>query len=149
MGYCTPEQTEKFLEQVPAVEKAMVDNDIILIKYWLNVSVDEQTRRLENRIEDPRKIWKLSPTDLKSYRRHFDYCQARDAMLAASDTAWAPWFVVDNDDKKRGRLNIISHLLSRIPYEALPPSDVTMPRRPTPRGYVATDLPIHWIPTPF
>ena len=86
MGYCTREQSEKFLEQVPAVEKAMVDNGIILIKYWLNVSVDEQTRRLESRIEDPRKIWKLSPTDLKSYSRHYDYCRARDAMLAATDT---------------------------------------------------------------
>ena len=120
MGYCTPEQSEKFIEQVPAVEKAMVDNGIILIKYWLNVSVDEQTRRLENRIEDPRKIWKLSPTDLKSYSRHYDYCRARDAMLAATDTGWAPWYVVDNNDKKRGRLNIISHLLSQIPYEPLP-----------------------------
>jgi polyphosphate kinase 2 len=149
MGYCTTEQTEKFLEQVPAVEKAMVDNNIILIKYWLNVSVDEQTRRLENRIDDPRKIWKLSPTDLKSYSRHFQYCRARDAMLASTDTAWAPWFVVDNDDKKRGRLNIISHLLSRIPYEPMRPSDVAMPKRPRPNGYVAPALPIRWIPTPF
>ena len=116
MGYCTPEQTERFLEQLPAVEKAMVDNGIILIKYWLNVSVDEQTRRLGNRIEDPRKIWKLSPTDLKSYSRHFAYCQARDAMLAATDTPWAPWWVADNNDKKRGRLNIISHSLTQVPY---------------------------------
>ena len=111
----------------------MVDNGIILVKYWLNVSVDEQARRLESRIEDPRKIWKLSPTDLKSYSRHYEYCRARDAMLAATDTGWAPWFVADNDDKKRGRLNIISHLLSQIPYEPLPPHDVKMPRRPSPR----------------
>ncbi len=149
MGYCTPEQSEKFLEQVPAVEKAMVDNGIILLKYWLNVSVDEQTRRLESRIEDPRKIWKLSPTDLKSYSRHYDYCRARDAMLAATDTGWGPWFVVDNDDKKRGRLNIISHLLSQIPYEPLPPDDVKMPRKPSPHGYVEPNLPLHRIPTPF
>ncbi len=149
MGYCTREQTAKFLEQVPAVEKAMVDNGIILVKYWLNVSVDEQTRRLENRIEDPRKIWKLSPTDLKSYSRHYDYCRARDAMFAATDTAWAPWFVADNNDKKRGRLNIISHLLSQIPYEPLPPQDVKMPRKPSARGYVEPDLPLHHIPTPF
>ena len=149
MGYCTPEQTERFLEQVPAVEKAMVDNGIILIKYWLNVSVDEQTRRLGNRIEDPRKIWKLSPTDLKSYSRHYDYCRARDAMLAATDTAWAPWFVADNDDKKRGRLNIISHLLSQIPYTPLPPQDVKMPRKPSARGYVEPDLPLRRVPTPF
>ena len=149
MGYCTREQSEKFIEQVPAVEKAMVDNGIILIKYWLNVSVDEQTRRLESRIEDPRKIWKLSPTDLKSYSRHYDYCRARDAMLAATDTGWAPWYVVDNDVKKRGRLNIISHLLSQIPYEPLPPRDVKMPRKPTARGYADPGLPLHHIPTPF
>jgi polyphosphate kinase len=149
MGYCTPEQTARFLEQAPAVEKAMVDNGIILIKYWLNVSVDEQTRRLGNRIEDPRKIWKLSPTDLKSYSRHFDYCRARDAMLAATDTQWAPWFVADNDDKKRGRLNIISHLLSQIPYTPLPPQDVKMPRKPSARGYTEPDLPLRRVPTPF
>ena len=149
MGYCTREQSEKFIEQVPAVEKAMVDNGIILIKYWLNVSVDEQTRRLESRIEDPRKIWKLSPTDLKSYSRHYDYCRARDAMLAATDTGWAPWYVVDNDVKKRGRLNIISHLLSQIPYEPLPPNDVKMPKKPTARGYADPGLPLHHIPTPF
>ena len=149
MGYCTPEQTAKFLEQVPAVEKAMVDNAIILIKYWLNVSVDEQTRRLESRIEDPRKIWKLSPTDLKSYSRHYDYCRARDTMLSATDSAWAPWFVADNDDKKRGRLNIISHLLSQIPYKPLPPHDVKMPKKPSAHGYAEPDLPLHRIPTPF
>ena len=150
MGYCTQEQTQRFLDMTPAVEKAMVDNDIILIKYWLNVSVEEQTRRLSNRITDPRKIWKLSPTDLKSYSKHYDYCRARDAMLAATDTSWAPWFVVDNDDKKRGRLNIISHLLSQIPYEPLPPSDVKMPRKPSPRGYALSEAaPLHHIPTPF
>jgi polyphosphate kinase 2 len=148
MGYCTPEQTQRFLDQAPAVEKAMVDNGIILLKYWLNVSVDEQTRRLGNRITDPRKIWKLSPTDLKSYSRHYDYCRARDAMLAATDTAWAPWFVVDNDDKKRGRLIIISHLLSQIPYTSLPPQDIRMPKKPSARGYVEPDRPLHRIPTP-
>lgn len=149
MGYCTPEETARFLAMTPAVEKAMVDNGIIVIKYWLNVSVDEQTRRLSNRIKDPRKIWKLSPTDLKSYSRHYDYCRARDAMLAATDTSWAPWFVVDNNDKKRGRLNIISHLLSQIPYEAVPPENITMPEKPKADGYVEPDLPLHRIPTPF
>jgi len=147
MGYCTPEQTQRFLEMVPLVEKAMVDNGIILIKYWLNVSVEEQTRRLENRIEDPRKIWKLSPTDLKSYSRHYDYCRARDAMFAATDTAWAPWFVANNDDKKRGRLNIISHLLSQIPYEPMAPPDARMPRKPSPGEYVEPDLPLRRVPT--
>jgi len=149
MGYCSPEQTEKFLEQVPMVERAMVDNGIILLKYWLNVSVDEQTRRLENRIEDPRKIWKLSPTDLKSYSRHFEYCRARDAMLAATDTAWAPWFIADNNDKKRGRLNIISHLLSQIPYEPLALPDTRMPKKPSARGYTEPDLPLRRVPTLF
>jgi len=149
MGYCTQEQTQRFLEMVPLVEKAMVDNGIILIKYWLNVSVEEQTRRLENRIEDPRKIWKLSPTDLKSYSRHYDYCRARDAMFAATDTAWAPWFVANNDDKKRGRLNIISHLLSQIPYTTLPPQQVTMPKKPSARGYVEPNLPLRRLPPPF
>jgi len=149
MGYCTQEQTDKFLRMVPAVEKAMVESGIILIKYWLNVSVDEQTRRLSNRIDDPRKVWKLSPTDLKSYSRHYKYCQARDAMLAATDTSWAPWFVADNNDKKRGRLNIISHLLTQVPYAPLPPSDVAMPKRPTPRGYVEPSMPLHRVPALF
>ena len=149
MGYCTPAQSKAFIEQVPAVEKAMVDNGIILIKYWLNVSIDEQARRLEARIEDPRKIWKLSPTDLKSYSRHYAYCEARDTMLAATDTGWAPWFVVENDNKKRGRLNIITHLLGQIPYEPLPARDVSMPRKPTGRGYVDPHLALHRVPTPF
>ena len=95
----------------------MVDDGIILIKYFLNVSRDEQTRRLESRIDDPRKIWKLSPTDLKSYGRRYAYLRARDTMIVQTGSGWAPWHVVDNDDKKRGRLNIITHLLSQIPYE--------------------------------
>src|SRR6478752_10839494 len=111
MGYCTPQQTERFLEQVPGVEKAMVESGIILLKYWLEVSPEEQTRRLESRIDDPRKVWKLSGMDLKSYNRWYDYSRARDAMFLASDTAWAPWFVARSDDKERARLNIISHLL--------------------------------------
>ena len=149
MGYCTPEQTRRFLEQVPAVEKAMVENGIILLKYWLNVSVREQTRRLEDRIEDPRKIWKLSPTDLTSYTRHYEYCRARDAMLAATNTPWAPWYVADNDDKKRGRLNVIAHLLSHIPYTALPPQTVKMPRPPRPRGYIEAHLQVPQVPQLF
>ena len=104
MGFCTPEETERFLELAPGVEKAMADNGILLLKYWLEVSPDEQTRRLESRIHDPRKIWKLSDLDLKSYSRWYDYSRARDAMFAATDTAWAPWYVAHTDDKKRGRL---------------------------------------------
>ena len=120
MGFCTEEQTQRFLQMTPMVEKAMVDSGIILLKYWLEVSPEEQTRRLEARIEDGRKIWKLSPMDLLSYSRWYDYSRARDAMFAATDTAWAPWFVARSDDKKRARLNIIRHLLSRIPYEDVP-----------------------------
>ena len=101
----------------------MVDSGIILIKYWLEVSADEQTKRLKGQIDDPRKIWKLSDMDLKSYGRWYDYSRARDDMFAATDTAWAPWFVANNDDKKRGRLNIISHLLSQFPYQPLPKAE--------------------------
>ncbi len=149
MGFCTPEQTERFLEQTPGVEKAMVDSGIILIKYWLEVSPKEQTRRLEGRIHDPRKIWKLTDMDLKSYSRWYDYSRARDAMLAATDTPWAPWYVAHTDDKKRGRLNIISHLLSRVPYEPLDLPDVRLPKRQGPGKYVEPDLPLKDIPTPF
>ena len=149
MGYCTPEETKRFLEMVPFVEKAMVDDGIILIKYFLNVSRDEQNRRLESRIDDPRKVWKLSPTDLKSYSRRFDYLRARDAMIAATSSGWGPWHIVDNDDKKRGRLNIITHLLSQIPYEPLAHPDVELPPRQKAGGYRETELPLRHIPTPF
>jgi polyphosphate kinase 2 len=149
MGFCTPEQTARFLEQVPQVEKAMVDSGIILLKYWLEVGPDEQTRRLESRIHDPRKIWKLSDMDLLSYSRWFDYSRARDAMFAASDTAWAPWYVADTDDKQRGRLNIITHLLSQLPYEPAEMKDITLPKRQRPGGYVEPNLPLRRIPTPF
>jgi polyphosphate kinase len=146
MGFCTPEQTERFLQLTPAVEKAMVDSGIILIKYWLEVGADEQTRRLESRMDDPRKVWKLTDMDLKSYSRWYDYSQARDAMLAATDSAWAPWWVAHTDDKKRGRLNIITHLLSQVPYEPLSPRKVTLPRRQKPGAYVEPDLPLRYVP---
>ena len=149
MGFCKPEETERFLELAPAVEKAMVDSGILLLKYWLEVSPDEQTARLEGRINDPRKIWKLSDMDLKSYSRWYDYSRARDAMFETTDTAWAPWFVAHTDDKKRGRLNIISHLLSQVPYKPLAPRDVTLPKRQGARGYVEPELPLRYIPTPF
>ena len=149
MGFCTPEETQRFLDLVPGTEKAMADSGILLLKYWLEVSPDEQTRRLESRIHDPRKIWKLSGMDLKSYSRWYDYSRARDAMFAATDTAWAPWFIARTDDKKRGRLNIISHLLSQVPYKPLTHRDITLPRRQRPGGYVEPDLPLRHIPTPF
>ncbi|HKA94914.1 MAG TPA: polyphosphate kinase 2 [Streptosporangiaceae bacterium] len=149
MGFCTPQETERFLELVPAVEKAMADNGILLLKYWLEVSPDEQTRRLESRIHDPRKIWKLSDMDLKSYSRWYDYSRARDAMFAATDTAWAPWYIAYTDDKQRGRLNIISHLLGQVPYKPLAHRDITLPRRQQARGYAERDLPLRYIPTTF
>ena len=149
MGFCTPEESERFLAQVPAVEKAMVDSGILLIKYWLEVSADEQTRRLESRMQDARKIWKLSDMDLKSYSRWYDYSKARDAMFAASDTAWGPWYIANTDDKQRGRLNIISHLLSLIPYEPLTRPEVELPKRQRPGGYVEPHLDLRHVPTPF
>jgi polyphosphate kinase 2 len=151
MGFCTPEETERFLELVPGVEKAMADTGILLLKYWLEVSAGEQTRRLESRIHDPRKIWKLSDLDLKSYSRWYDYSRARDAMFAATDTGWAPWYVAHTDDKKRGRLNIISHLLGQVPYKPLAHRDITLPRRQRPGGYAEPDVPLPsgHIPTPF
>ena len=149
MGFCKPEETERFLELAPAVEKTVVDSGILLLKYWLEVSPTEQTRRLERRIKDPRKVWKLSDMDLKSYSRWYDYSRARDAMLAATDTAWAPWYVAVTDDKQRGRLNIISHLLSQVPYKPLAQKDVTLPKRQRAGGYVEPQLPLRYIPTPF
>ncbi len=140
MGFCTPEQTERFLEAVPAVEQAMIDSGIILVKYWLEVSAEEQTRRLTSRINDPRKTWKLTPMDLRSYRHWFDYSRARDAMFRASDTGWAPWYVADTNDKKRGRLNVISHLLSVIPYTPAEAREIKLPRRQARGGYVEAEL---------
>lgn len=149
MGFCTEEQTERFLRMVPLAERAMVDSGIILLKYWLEVSPEEQTRRLEGRIEDGRKIWKLSPIDLQSYSRWYDYSRARDAMFAATDTEFAPWFVARSDDKKRARLNIIRHLLSQIPYEELPRERVVLPKRQKPHGYKEPDYPFKVIPEPY
>ena len=149
MGFCSPEQTERFLEMAPGIEKAMVDSGILLLKYWLEVGQDEQGRRIESRIDDPRKVWKLSDMDLLSYSRWYDYSRARDAMFASTDNAWAPWYVARADDKKRARLNIISHLLSRVPYEPLAERDVVLPDRQKAGDYVQPDLPLRHIPTPF
>jgi polyphosphate kinase len=129
MGFCTEEQAQKFLRAVPMVEKAIVDSGIILLKYWLEVSPEEQTRRLEERITDGRKVWKLSPMDLKSYSRWYGYSRARDEMFAATDTDLAPWYVAKSDDKRRARLNIITHLLGRIRYKRVPRKDVKLSGR--------------------
>ena len=149
LGFCTPEQTERFLEQVPAVERAMVESGIILLKYWLEVGPEEQTRRLKSRIDDPRKVWKLSEMDLKSYSRWEDYSRARDAMFRASDMEWAPWYVVDTNDKKRARLNIISHMLDQISYTPLKYRQVELPPRQSADGDTKTDTQLRHIPTPF
>jgi len=149
MGFCTPEQTRRFLNVLPLFEKAMVDSGIILIKYWLEVSPEEQTRRLESRIHDGRKIWKLSPMDLKSYGRWYDYSRARDEMFRATDTAWAPWFVCHSDDKRRARLNILSHLLAQIPYEELPRDKIKLPKRQKQKGYAAPAYPFKLVPEKF
>jgi len=149
MGFCTEEQAKRFLEIIPGFERLMVDSGIILIKYWLEVSMEEQTRRLEARVDDGRKIWKLSPMDLKSYSRWYDYSRARDDMFAATDTAWAPWFVTHSDDKKRARLNIIRHLLAQIPYEELPREKVKLPERQKPRDYRESQHPLRIIPAVY
>ncbi|KAB0491214.1 polyphosphate kinase 2 [Pseudomonas vancouverensis] len=150
MGFCTEAQTDTFLNMVaPRVEQALVESGIILLKYWLEVSEEEQTRRLKGRITDGRKIWKLSPMDLKSYSRWYDYSRARDAMFAATDTEFAPWRVAVSDDKRRARLNIISDVLTRIPYEEVPRSKVKLPKRQARGDYREPNYPFKFIPQKF
>jgi polyphosphate kinase len=141
MGFCSQEQAQDFLKAAPLIEKAIVNSGIILLKYWLEVSEEEQTRRLESRIDDGRKLWKLSPMDLKSYSRWYDYSRARDEMFAATDTAWAPWYVVRSDDKRRARLNLITHLLQQIPYKQAPREKIKLPKRQKPGDYKEPDYP--------
>jgi polyphosphate kinase len=148
MGFCTPEQVKRFLMATPLVERAMVESGIILIKYWLEVSPQEQQRRLADRIDDGRKVWKLSPMDVKSFTRWDDYTEARDEMFAATDSSWAPWYVARSEDKKRVRLNVISHLLERVPYKEVPVEKVKLPKRRV--GKVkAADHPSKWVPERF
>lgn len=135
MGFCTEEQAKYFLRMCPEVEDAFVNSGIILIKYWFEVGQEEQTRRFMSRIDDGRKIWKLSPMDLESHRRWYDYSRARDDMFAATDTEVAPWYIVDADDKRRARLNCIAHFLSLIPYQEIPREKVSLPKRQKPNGY--------------
>ncbi|MCU0726920.1 MAG: polyphosphate kinase 2 [Planctomycetes bacterium] len=129
MGFCSEEQHQRFLELCPVVEKFIVDGGIKLIKIWLEVSDDEQKRRFEARIEDPLRQWKLSPMDLPSRSRWFDYSRARDQMLKATDTKWAPWYILRSDDKKRARLNCLAHILNQIPWQKLPREKVRLPKR--------------------
>lgn len=147
MGFCTPAQVERFLEVAPGFEKAMCESGIVLLKYWLEVSEKEQERRLEARIGDGRKIWKLSPMDVKSFSRWYDYSRARDDMFQATDTPWAPWHVLRSDDKKRARLNLISHLLKQFPYEDVPREKIKLPKRQDPDGYVEPNYPYKFVPS--
>jgi polyphosphate kinase 2 len=146
LGYCTDEQYQGFLRIVPETERVVIQSGITLIKYWLEVSQEEQSRRFEERIHDGRKTWKLSPQDLEAHRRWYDYSRARDAMFAATDTLEAPWHVIDADDQKRARLNCIAHLLSQIPYEAVPSKLVHLPKRQDAEGYVEPNWRRHPIP---
>jgi polyphosphate kinase 2 len=135
MGFCTEQQAKEFLTMAPAVEKAIVHSGVILLKYWLDVSMEEQTRRLQSRIDDPRKIWKLSPMDLKSYSHWHDYTKARDEMFAATDTAWAPWYFVDSNDKKTARLGILRHILRKVPHDKVKGEKIKLPKRGKAHGY--------------
>lgn len=140
MGFCSEEQYKSFLKGCPPFENTLVNNGIILLKYWLDVSEKEQHRRFVARITDPTKRWKLSPMDLESHRRWYDYSRARDAMLAATDTVTAPWYLVPSDDKKRARLNCIAHLLSCVPYEEIPYKPPKLPGRQKPKGYTESPM---------
>jgi polyphosphate kinase 2 len=149
MGFCSDEQVRSFLKITPPVELAIVRSGVILLKYWLEVSEEEQTRRLQDRIDDGRKVWKLSPMDLKSYSRWYEYSRARDDMLKATDTEVAPWHVARTDDKRRGRLNIISDLLSRIPYKAVKREKVVLPKRQKAGDYREPDYPYRYVAERF
>ncbi|MGY4533162.1 polyphosphate kinase 2 [Pseudomonas sp. TE3786] len=150
MGFCTEEQSSNFLKVIPLFEKMMVQSGIILLKYWLEVSAEEQTRRLQERITDGRKLWKLSPMDLKSYGHWDDYTRARDDMFAASDSSWAPWYMANSEDKRRVRLNIISHLLKQIPYKDITDKEVVqLPKRGRIGKYKAAPYPFRMVTERF
>jgi len=145
MGFCTETQAEQFLRVVPLVERAIVNSGIILIKYWLEVGQEEQTRRLEGRIHDGRKLWKLTDMDLRSYSRWYDYSRARDAMFAETDSDLAPWYVANSNDKRRARLSIIRHMLDRIPYQEIERKPVKLPARQKSGGYREPDYPYRFV----
>jgi polyphosphate kinase 2 len=146
MGFCTEDEARYFLKNCPPVEEAFIHSGILLIKYWFEVSQKEQTRRFLSRINDGRRMWKLSPMDLESHRRWYDYSRARDDTMAITDTETSPWFVVDADDKRRARLNCISHLLSLIPYKEIRREKVKLPERQKPKGYKEPDRAIKRVP---
>ncbi|HVI73943.1 MAG TPA: polyphosphate kinase 2 [Anaeromyxobacteraceae bacterium] len=151
MGFTSEAEVQRFLEATPMFENFVVQSGIVLIKYWLEVSQEEQTRRLQARIDDGRKLWKLSPMDLESYRRWYDYSRARDEMFQATDSTFAPWFVVRSDDKRRARLNVIHHLLSKIPYQDLTQERrrTKLPDRQKRKGYVEPEYPFKHVPEKY
>jgi polyphosphate kinase 2 len=149
MGFTPEPVVKRFLQVVPEFEHLMIESGILLLKYWLEVSMEEQTRRLESRIDDGRKIWKLSPMDLLSYSRWYDYSRARDDMFQATDTKLAPWYVVNSDDKRRARLNIIMHLLGKVPYKKAPREKVKLPKRQKPHGYREPGYAYKFVPEKF
>jgi polyphosphate kinase 2 len=140
MGFCTDDEYKAFMKLVPGFEHALIDSGTILIKYWLNIDADTQEKRFQQRIQDPRRRWKLSPMDLKARSKWVDYSKARDAMLAGTHTEWAPWYIVDANIKRHARLNLISHLLSLIPYKDLTPAPIKLPPRQKAKGYKPPDL---------
>ena len=149
MGFCTEHEADRFLQLVPLVEQTIIDSGVILLKYWLEVSEEEQTRRLTARIDDGRKTWKLSQMDLESYGRWYDYSRARDAMFDATDTEVAPWYVANSDDKRRARLNIISHILDVVPYESEKAARVVLPPRQKRGDYREPRVHRHEVPMRF
>jgi len=149
MGFCSTKQYAEFLRMCPAFESLLKNNGIILVKYWFEVSEQEQHKRFLKRIEDPMRRWKLSPMDLESHHRWYDYSRARDAMFDATDTPQSPWYVVQTDDKKRARLNCISHLLGVLPWKKIPMARVTLPNRQKPKGYKAPEWNYRWIPEKY
>ena len=146
MGFCSNKQYADFLRMCPGFESLLKNNGIVLVKYWFEVSEKEQHKRFLKRIEDPMRRWKLSPMDLESHRRWYDYSRARDAMFAATDTQQSPWYVVQTDDKERARLNCLSHLLDVVPWKKVPMEKVKLPKRQDPKGYKAPDWNYRWIP---
>jgi polyphosphate kinase 2 len=145
MGFCSEEQAREFLKAAPLVEKAIVNSGVILLKYWLEVSMEEQTRRLQDRIDDGRKVWKLSGMDLLSYSRWYDYSRARDEMFEATDTPWAPWYVAPSNDKKAARLNIIRHMLSKIPHKPVKREKIKLPDRQKAGKYKEPSYPYKYV----
>jgi len=149
MGFATEEQVENFLKYTPFFERLVINSGVILVKYWLEVDMDEQAKRFQERNEDYRKIWKLSPMDLEAQARWYDYSRARDAMFAATDTPESPWYVVPSNDQRKARLNCISHLLSLIPYEEVPREPIKFPKRQAKGNYKEPDYPYHYVPEKY